>query len=73
MGKDPYKYFRVEARELLDDLTRLVTELDKGVAVRGRLRNSCGFHALKGASQVVRQTAIAGNSACDRGYPLPLS
>ncbi|MGA2201931.1 MAG: response regulator [Terriglobales bacterium] len=61
MGKDPYKYFRVEARELLDDLTRLVTELDKGVAAPGSVAKLLRLaHTLKGASQVVRQTAIAG-------------
>ncbi len=31
MASDPYKYFRVEARELLDGLTEGVLELEKGM------------------------------------------
>lgn len=31
MAKDPYKYFRIEARELLDGLTRPLVEIEKGV------------------------------------------
>ena len=60
MAKDPYKYFRVEAAELLDNLTRGVLELEKGAPdrdmVAGLLRLA---HTLKGASQVVKQPAIA--------------
>src|SRR5690348_7948513 len=60
MAKDPYKYFRIEAAELLDNLTRGVQELEKGAPdksmVAGLLRLA---HTLKGASQVVKQPAIA--------------
>ena len=61
MGKDLYKYFRIEARELLDDLTRLVLELNRGGSadkslVAKLLRLA---HTLKGASHVVKQTSIA--------------
>jgi two-component system chemotaxis sensor kinase CheA len=64
MAKDPYKYFRVEARELLDGLTRPLLEMEKGTAsgtvlVSRLLRLA---HTLKGAAHVVKQTAIA-NSA----------
>lgn len=59
MAKDPYKYYRVEAAELLDNLTRGVLELEKGPdreMVTSLLRLA---HTLKGASQVVKQPGIA--------------
>ena len=60
MADDPYKYFRIEARELLDLLTRGVLDLDKGAAPAGvvgaLLRHA---HTLKGAARVVRQPEIA--------------
>jgi two-component system chemotaxis sensor kinase CheA len=60
MGRDPYKYFRVEARELLDDLTRLVLELDRGTADRSAVAKLLRIaHTLKGAAHVVKQTSIA--------------
>jgi two-component system chemotaxis sensor kinase CheA len=60
MPKDPYKYFRVEARELVEGLARGVLDLEKGVAVdevRPRLLRFA--HTLKGAARVVRQPEIA--------------
>jgi len=60
MAKDPYKYFRVEARELLDGLTRGILELDKGTTapeVVARLLRLA--HTLKGAARVVKQPGIA--------------
>jgi len=60
MGKDPYKYFRVEARELLDDLTRLVLELDRGTADKSAVAKLLRIaHTLKGAAHVVKQASIA--------------
>lgn len=61
MAKDPYKYFRIEARELLDGLTRPLVEIEKGVPsdaelVAQMLRLA---HTLKGAAHVVKQGAIA--------------
>ncbi|HUQ94025.1 MAG TPA: response regulator [Bryobacteraceae bacterium] len=60
MTKDPYKYFRVEARELLEGLTQGVLEIEQGGAgpdrVAGLLRLA---HTLKGASRVVKQPLIA--------------
>ncbi len=68
MGKDPYKYFRVEARELLDDLTRLVLELDKGAADKGRIVKLLRLaHTLKGAAHVVKQTSIAESAHAIEG------
>src|SRR5271156_5922456 len=60
MEKDPYKYFRMEARELLEGLHQGVLELDQGGSpgdtVAPLLRQA---HTLKGASRVVKQPAIA--------------
>jgi two-component system, chemotaxis family, sensor kinase CheA len=60
MAKDPYKYYRVEAAELLDNLTRGVLELEKGAADPAMVASLFRLaHTLKGASQVVRQPGIA--------------
>lgn len=60
MDKDPYKYFRIEARELLDGLNQAVLQLERSGndqdVVRRILRLA---HTLKGASRVVKQPAIA--------------
>ena len=58
--KDRYKYFRVEARELLEGLSHGVLLLEKGAAepdVVARLLRLA--HTLKGAARVVKQPAIA--------------
>ena len=59
MGRDPYEYFRVEAREILDGLGRGVLQIEKGATpemAAGLLRLA---HTLKGAARVVRQRTIA--------------
>lgn len=60
MAQDPFKYFRPEARELVDQFARGVLELDKGdgdaSAVHHLLRLA---HTLKGAARVVKQSEIA--------------
>lgn len=60
MAKDQYKYFRIEARELLEGLNQGVLELERG----GRGKDLVGrvlrlVHTLKGASRVVKQPGIA--------------
>ncbi|GEJ55403.1 hybrid sensor histidine kinase/response regulator [Anaeromyxobacter diazotrophicus] len=60
MGRDKYKYFRVEARELLDGLSRGILELERAPgdrAVVARLLRLA--HTLKGAARVVQLPAIA--------------
>jgi len=60
MAKDQYKYFRIEARELLEGLGQAVLELERGgndKDVVGRLLRLA--HTLKGASRVVKQPGIA--------------
>ena len=63
MAQDPYKYFRPEAREILDQFSREVLDLEKGDSgapiVRQLLRLA---HTLKGAARVVKQTEIANHA-----------
>src|SRR6202021_3715071 len=63
MARDPYRYFRVEARELLDQLGKGALQLDKGAAspelIALMLRLA---HTLKGAARVVKQREIADNA-----------
>jgi two-component system chemotaxis sensor kinase CheA len=59
-SKDKYKYFRIEARELLEGLSQGVLELERGSRGRdlvGRILRLA--HTLKGASRVVKQPGIA--------------
>jgi len=60
VATDPYRYFRVEARELIDGLSQGVLELERegaDPAVLPRLFRLA--HTLKGAARVVRQVALA--------------
>src|ERR1039458_910653 len=60
MATDPYKYFRVEAQELLEGLTQGALELEHGAADRAMVGSLLRLaHTLKGASRVVRQPAMA--------------
>lgn len=60
-SRDPYKYFRIEARELLEGLQRGIVELG---AEGGELRQVLPpllrqAHTLKGAARVVRLTDLS--------------
>jgi two-component system chemotaxis sensor kinase CheA len=60
MTKDPYRYFRIEARELLEGLGACALELEKAPSdanALGRLLRLA--HTLKGASRVVKLPKIA--------------
>jgi two-component system chemotaxis sensor kinase CheA len=60
MARDPYKYFRIEARELLEGLNQAVLDLERGERGKdlvGRVLRLA--HTLKGASRVVKQPGIA--------------
>jgi two-component system chemotaxis sensor kinase CheA len=61
--KDLYKYFRVEAAELIERLGQGALAIDKGTAigegVAAMLRHA---HTLKGAARVVKQVAIADHA-----------
>lgn len=61
MAKDPYRYFRIEARELLEGLSEGVLQLeqegvDNSIIVRKLFRLA---HTLKGASRVVKLVQVA--------------
>ncbi|HEY3175262.1 MAG TPA: response regulator [Candidatus Polarisedimenticolia bacterium] len=61
MKKDPYRYFLVEAREILEGLTRGALDLEKGAIDHERVAQMLRLtHTLKGAAQVVKQPSIAG-------------
>ena len=72
MARDPYKYFRVEARELVDALARAALEIEKGSGgnepVAQMLRLA---HTLKGAARVVRQPEIADVAHAIEGLLAP--
>jgi two-component system chemotaxis sensor kinase CheA len=60
MAPDPYKYFRIESRELLDQMGQGVLDLEKGdggAEIVARLLRQA--HTLKGAARVVKQPEIA--------------
>ena len=60
MARDQYKYFRIEARELLEGLNRAVLDLERGERGKdlvGRILRLA--HTLKGASRVVKQPGVA--------------
>ena len=60
MARDPYRYFRVEARELIEGLTQGVLELEKGSTAPDLVRRLLRLaHTLKGAARVVKQSSIA--------------
>ncbi len=59
MAKDPYRYFRVEARELVTELAKGLRDLDgenKTDTVARLLRHA---HTLKGAARIVRHRGLA--------------
>lgn len=60
MPKDPYRYFRIEAREIVEGLGRGMLELEKDGAEQARVESLLRLaHTLKGAARVVRQPGIA--------------
>ena len=63
MPNDPYKYFRVEAREILDQLGRGVLDLEKSPSASDLVARLLRLaHTLKGAARVVKQREIADHS-----------
>ncbi|MFD0524732.1 chemotaxis protein CheA [Paractinoplanes durhamensis] len=58
-ARDPLRYFRIEARELVDQISAAVLDLDQepGPDLIARLLRYA--HTLKGAARVVKQTDIA--------------
>jgi len=63
MTQDPYKYFRLEARELLDQCGQCVLELERGAAAAPLVQRLLRLaHTLKGAARVVRQGEIGDHA-----------
>ncbi|GIM93128.1 hybrid sensor histidine kinase/response regulator [Paractinoplanes toevensis] len=58
-ARDPLRYFRIEARELVDQISAGVLDLDQEPAPDLVARLLRYAHTLKGAARVVKQTAIA--------------
>ena len=60
MAQDPYKYFRIEAKDLLEQLGQGILELERDPrntdAIARLLRYA---HTLKGAARVVKRVDIA--------------
>ena len=62
-ARDPFRYFRIEARELLDQLGLGALELDKGSAAPQLIALMLRLaHTLKGAARVVKQHEIADHA-----------
>src|SRR5581483_8455636 len=60
MAGDPYKYFRLEARELLQQLGKGALELERGEPAAERVAHLLRVaHTLKGAARVVKQREMA--------------
>jgi two-component system, chemotaxis family, sensor kinase CheA len=60
MSKDPYRYFRIEAKELVEQLSRAVLDLEQGVSGKDSVGHLLRLaHTLKGAAHVVKQGEIA--------------
>ncbi|AXE32163.1 hybrid sensor histidine kinase/response regulator [Chromobacterium phragmitis] len=60
MAKDPYRYFRIEARELIEQLSKGVLALEQSGGDEERISLLLRWaHTLKGAARVVRQAQIA--------------
>jgi two-component system chemotaxis sensor kinase CheA len=59
MAADPYKYFRIEARELAEALGKGALELEKAPSTQLVARILRLAHTLKGAARVVKRTDIS--------------
>lgn len=60
MSKDPYRYFRVEAKEIVEQLSRGVLDLEQGASGKAPVGQMLRLaHTLKGAAHVVKQAEIA--------------
>ncbi len=72
MARDPYRYFRVEARELLDQLGKGILDLEKGSGAAALVPQLLRLtHTLKGAARVVRQREIADQAHAIEGMLAP--
>lgn len=61
-ARDPYRYFRIEARELLDAMGSDLLSWSRGADEGRRVELLRHAHTLKGAARVVKQPEIARNA-----------
>src|SRR6267142_2324371 len=72
MAQDRYRYFRVEARELLEQLGKGILDLEKDVGAPGLVPRLLRLtHTLKGAARVVKQREIADQAHAIEGVLAP--
>ncbi|HSV52027.1 MAG TPA: response regulator [Burkholderiaceae bacterium] len=72
MAKDPYRYFRIEANELLEQLGKGVLDLEKGGGAPDLVPRLLRLtHTLKGAARVVKQREIADQAHAIEGILAP--
>ncbi len=57
--RDPYRYFRIEAVELLDGMARAVLELERRVDAQLVSKVLRFAHTLKGAARIVKHAQVA--------------
>jgi len=63
MTKDPYKYFRVEAVELVENMSQGILDLEKSGPSKELVSKLLRYaHTLKGAARVVKQVEISQSS-----------
>src|ERR1700754_2242994 len=63
MERDPYKYFRLESRDLLTQFSSGILELEKDGNSTNQVQKLLRVaHTLKGASRVVKLTDIANRA-----------
>lgn len=70
--RDPYKYFRIEARDLLDQFAQGVLDLEKGAGGGQVARLLRLAHTLKGAARVVKVNDIAESAHAIEEVLVPL-
>jgi two-component system chemotaxis sensor kinase CheA len=71
-AKDPLRFFRLEGREISEELGRTVLALEKSPAPGQVARLLRLAHTLKGAASVVRQRAIAAETHALEDVLVPL-
>jgi len=72
VAKDPYRFFRVEARDLLRQMSEAVLAAEQGSVPDLAPRMLRLAHTLKGAASVVRQPAIAAQAHAIEDLLTPL-
>jgi|HubBroStandDraft_1064217.scaffolds.fasta_scaffold07206_2 two-component system chemotaxis sensor kinase CheA len=71
-GRDRYKYYRIEAREVLDALCNGALQLEKGSPPKDLVASMLRLaHTLKGASLIVKANEIAKHAHAMEGILAP--